>query len=130
METSTSNCRCSSDDRNRYPNPERQRRVSQASRTVLILRPPVGRTIVAREFTPWNPALSNLISQILRRELPIRPEKVGLLGCALLLAVAGCHAPRASAPSLIELNNSLEPLRAHFNDHRDRLRIVALLSPT
>jgi len=47
-----------------------------------------------------------------------------------LLALAGCLAPRATAPSLIELNDSLDPLRNHFNDNRDRLRIVALLSPT
>jgi len=57
-------------------------------------------------------------------------QKIGLLGYALLLAVAGCHAPRAGAPSLIELNDSVEPIRNHFNDNRDRLRIVALLSPT
>ena len=47
-----------------------------------------------------------------------------------LLAVAGCHTPSGGAPSPIALDHSTEPIRNHFNDNKDRLRIIALLSPT
>jgi len=47
-----------------------------------------------------------------------------------LLALAGSLAPRATAPSGIELNDSLDLLRNQFNVNRDHMRIVALLSPT
>ena len=52
------------------------------------------------------------------------------LGYVALLALAGCHTPRAGAPSLIVLGDSVELIRKQFNDNKDRLRIVALLSPT
>ncbi len=37
---------------------------------------------------------------------------------------------RISPPELISLADSLEPLRARFNDAKDKVRFVALLSPT
>lgn len=52
----------------------------------------------------------------------------------VLLAVLSCG---NGAPQPVEqeggwetLSTSLEPIRDHFNRHRDRPRFVALLSPT
>ncbi len=37
---------------------------------------------------------------------------------------------RSSSVSVTSLAASLEPLREYFNEHKDELRFVALVSPT
>ena len=49
-------------------------------------------------------------------------------GLPLLLALAGCHSG-SGRMEMIDTNGSLQPLRGRFNAERDRVRVVALLSP-
>jgi hypothetical protein len=47
----------------------------------------------------------------------------------LTAALVACHAPRG-APVLADLDVSLAPLRAWFDDHAAQPRVILLLSPT
>lgn len=54
---------------------------------------------------------------------------------ALLLGLTAGMVPvlapeSESKPGLTSLEQSVEPLRNHFNSNKDRLRFVAILSPT
>jgi len=51
---------------------------------------------------------------------------------SLLLLVGGCsHSPSMRTTiSLVNLADTVEPMRARFNRDRDRPRFVAILSPT
>ena len=47
----------------------------------------------------------------------------------LPLLVAGC-VTTGGAPGLLALNDSLQPLRDHFNAQRGKPRLIGLFSPT
>ena len=48
-------------------------------------------------------------------------------GCA---SNRGDKSSRQAAPRVTVLSDSIEPLRAQFNADQDKLRVLALLSPT
>lgn len=55
---------------------------------------------------------------------------LGVIG--VLFVASGCGSPR-SAPAtvtLVDLRDSVEPMRTRFNQDRHRARFVAILSPT
>lgn len=49
---------------------------------------------------------------------------------AALMVSSYTDAKTSDDPRLTSLADSLEPLREHFNAHKDKYRFVALLSPT
>jgi hypothetical protein len=57
-----------------------------------------------------------------------------IVGLALVVAglAAACDrpAPPTAAPALVDLDASLEPVRADFNAHRGQARFLTLLAPT
>ena len=77
--------------------------------------------------------------------MTIQTVHVALAGCAAFIGLAGCSLatgpgdpqpadrPAASAPTAAEvtsLADSIDPLQAYFDGHVDRVRFLALLSPT
>ena len=63
-----------------------------------------------------------------RVDMLIQPRLV--VFCALLLAPAQAPAEMGQGQDVISLADSLAPLQARFNADKDKIRVVALLSPT
>lgn len=60
---------------------------------------------------------------------------MNVANCVLLLgsvatASAAAAEPPTDASELAVLSESIEPLREHFNAHKDKHRFMAILSPT
>ena len=61
-----------------------------------------------------------------------RRQRAAALAIALAALAAACDRPASPSapPALVDLDRSLEPVRAELNEHRGQPRFLTLLAPT